>query len=107
MERMRYEVAMELGIDGIESGYLGDMSCVQCGRFGRLLYARANQILKSQAQPQPAAPKNQRKLPEVPKNQRNDLGRSSSSSRSHAPQGSTRRRSGCPESDVRVSFSSL
>lgn len=42
---MRFEVALELGLDGAREGYLGEATCVQCGKYGHLLYSRAKQLL--------------------------------------------------------------
>ena len=42
---MRFEVAQELGLDGAREGYLGEATCVQCGKYGHLLYSRAKQLI--------------------------------------------------------------
>lgn len=49
MEGMRLEIAQELGLDGAREGYLGDVTCVQCGHYGHLLYTRAKQLLQHSA----------------------------------------------------------
>lgn len=71
MERMRYEVARELGLEGVREGYLGEATCVQCGHYGHLLYQRAKRLLQdspvpdSEKNPSPSAP-NAEKLARKP-----------------------------------------
>ncbi|GGJ02705.1 hypothetical protein GCM10010885_10050 [Alicyclobacillus cellulosilyticus] len=45
MERMREEVAREVGLDEVYEGYFGEATTAQCGRFGHLLRLRAEALL--------------------------------------------------------------
>jgi hypothetical protein len=46
MERMRVEVANELGMSGVQEESFGDTTTAVCGRFGALLYKRARMLLE-------------------------------------------------------------
>lgn len=53
IEEMRVEIAIELGLSGVEEGYFGEWTNAACGRYGMLLYSRAKALLDA------AAPHNQ------------------------------------------------
>lgn len=46
MERMRYEVARELGLSGAMDADFGRDTTAMCGKFGQVLYARARALLR-------------------------------------------------------------
>ncbi|QQE78877.1 small, acid-soluble spore protein, alpha/beta type [Alicyclobacillus sp. SO9] len=46
MERIRFEVAQELGMEKIVQGELGEATTAQCGKFGALLQKRTQHLLK-------------------------------------------------------------
>jgi hypothetical protein len=45
MERMRAEVAQELGLAGVAEADFSRATTAQCGKFGQVLYARAKSLL--------------------------------------------------------------
>lgn len=48
VERMKWEIAQELGIQLPEDGYWGHLSAQDCGRIGQLLKKRVPLILSLQ-----------------------------------------------------------
>lgn len=50
-ERLRCEIARELGIDAFNEGYFGELTNSQCGKFGALLQRRLKVVLKNQHVP--------------------------------------------------------
>jgi hypothetical protein len=51
LERLRVEVAAELGINVTESGNFGDVPTALCGKMGAIVRDRAEQLLKNQHVP--------------------------------------------------------
>jgi hypothetical protein len=51
LERLRAEVAAELGINGTESGNFGDVPTALCGKMGAIVRDRAEQLLKNEHVP--------------------------------------------------------
>lgn len=51
LERLRLEVAAELGIRDAESGNWGDVPTAVCGRMGAIVRDRADQLLKNRQMP--------------------------------------------------------
>jgi hypothetical protein len=46
MERMRCEIARELGLDAAYTGDFGNVSSKDCGVYGRLLQMRAKELVE-------------------------------------------------------------
>lgn len=51
LERLRIEVAAELGIDGAQTGDLGDVPTALCGKLGAIVRDRAEHLLKNRQVP--------------------------------------------------------
>jgi hypothetical protein len=51
LERLRYELAQEVGLGDIRDGDLGRATTAQCGKFGALLRVRMEQLLKNRHLP--------------------------------------------------------